>query len=74
MITYENLIALGFKDPANNGMGCRISISANHEIAYYVIGNDIRYQTKGSGFTQILHCKNLEDIKTIYRILTDKAL
>lgn len=60
----------GFIDYAQNGMGCRIEVNSSDELCFYCDLNDLRYQTKGSGFTRDFEIKYLHQLQNIYFILT----
>lgn len=73
-ITYDLLIRCGFIDHAQNRWGCRIELSSVDELCFYCDMQDLRYQTKGSGFTRDFGIKYLHQLQNLYFILTSKEL
>lgn len=74
-LSYDLLVdRCGFIDHAKNGLGCRIDVNSADELCFYVEDMELRYQTKGSGFTRDFGIKYLHQLQNMYYILTGKDL
>jgi len=70
-------IKLGFKDRSGklkNRMGYGIDINTMIEIAWYKIGDDVRLQSKGSGWTFNTHILYVHQLQNLYFSLTGKEI
>jgi len=68
------LISFGFIDPANNQMGYRIDVNLSDELCWYRIGGDLRYQTKGPGFTRDFGTKYIHELQNLFFALKKEDL
>jgi len=75
-ITFDILTNLGFKDLSHdkNKWGCRIEVNASDELCWYRQDNNIRYQTKGNGFTRDYNIKYVHQLQNLYFALTGEEL
>lgn len=74
-LSYDLLTeSCGFIDYAKNGMGCRIEVNSVDELCFYCDNGELRYQTKGSGFTRDFGVKYLHQLQNLYYMLTGKEL
>lgn len=73
-IQYNVLIQCGFIDHAQNGWGCRIDVNSSDELCLYTDDNELKYQSKNSGFTRGFNIKYLHQLQNLYFILTGKEL
>lgn len=81
-LTFDVLSLCGFVDRANNGWGCRLSINSSDELCWYIqdapefggLGNTVRYQTKGSGFSRDFNVKYLHQLQNLFFCLTGLEL
>jgi hypothetical protein len=68
-LSPEILEGCGFIDPAKNGMGYRLSINAMDELCWYKQDAELRYQTRGSGFTRNFGVKYLHQLQNLFHSL-----
>jgi hypothetical protein len=75
-ITEDWLIDLGFKDlsSVNNKMAYRLDVNSVDELCWYKQDNNVRYQTKASGFTRDFNIKYVHQLQNLYFALTGDEL
>lgn len=81
-LTPEWLGGFGFVDPANNGWGLRLSVSAMEELVWYRQDgpefngtyHSVRYQSKGPGITRDLGIKYIHQLQNLFYCLTGEEL
>lgn len=74
-LTAAWLQRFGFVDPAGNGAALRLSINSADELCFYCLGvPELRYQTKGSGFTRDFNVKYVHQLQNLYFALTGEEL
>lgn len=76
-LTEEWLLKFGFHDRSGqlaNRMGYGIDVNSIIEIAWYKQGNDVRLQTKGSGYTLNTGIAYVHQLQNLYFALTGNEL
>lgn len=76
-LTEEWLLKFGFHDRSGtmkNRLGYGIDINTMIEIAWYKLGNDVRLQSKGSGWTFNTKILYVHQLQNLYHSLTGEEL
>jgi len=73
-LTERWLINLGFAPLSESDHGVRISVNSADELCWSRHDEDLRYQTKGSGFTRNYGIKYVHQLQNLYFALTGKEL
>lgn len=70
-LSMDVLKRCGFEDLAGNGMGVRLTLNGSDEFFFGQQDKELRYQTRGSGFTRDFGIKYLHQLQNLYYLFTN---